>query len=322
MHSLFADWYKAVNPSPELAVLERRWAATEELVKSLTAAEAVEFSTFVWRAKATVPLRLASTHKTHDAAMPTRKIDAELRVLAAVALRVSIESGPADIQLTSALALLCGAFGAKEKRLWLDEHLGEATTRIAMLAQSKRGVVAFRLTSPPTLDLLGAGLAKAQASVDALSEQVECLWWAHSRFSRLLVQPYGALGIAMPLVAAVEFANLLRTRPATPELETLLVEVVDQVTGEAGRSISLANSLGALGRDSAAKVAAPVPETARTLCPLISSIAAMGQGKFSAAALDRDFGIKGTTALSAMSLSLQCLRETQLIASISTSAKA
>src|SRR2546427_7705698 len=124
MHELFADWYRTAAPNAARETLLQRWAATSEILDSITTERVAECAGCIARSQLQAPQWFRTVYRTHDEAMPTRGIGEELRVLASIVLRLVFDGGAKGVDgvaAAAALSLLTAAFGMKHEPSWLNE---------------------------------------------------------------------------------------------------------------------------------------------------------------------------------------------------------
>jgi hypothetical protein len=321
MHALFPDWYRVANPTPDSATVESRWAATNEFLQSVTKAEIAQLAAFVCHDSA-VLLRFKDLHKQHDALMPTRHVDEELRILAAAALRVAIETikgGRGDV---AALALLCGSFGESDQPSWLGEHVEAAASHVAGRGQAVRGLAQPPIPDPYDAVAMKAAFDAVTSSLSTVAEANDYLWWAFTKFSAKLGTPYSGMSpMLAALAGAQDLFRFVRHVPAAQETETLLLHVVGEVGGTSASALSLKNVMSALTREQAEKLGRTIPSECGSLCPLHWCISKVAERSSWIAAFEKDFGIKTATTFAPQVIALQALRELSLCASFAESRK-
>ena len=224
-HRDFADWYRMASVTPEPELLERRWAAVEEVAPTLSAASIIALlRLFSIRSQGepTAPDFLEAALRKHDAAYSSRGNSEELRVLAGAILRQCIET-ESNNAVAIALGLLSASFGSRAGRLPTAQHLSAAETclaqRAALVRETKppSAVRASNLTKERYEELVpndtfqraalftaiteaaakaasGQGQLQNMMSVwratQVLREELDLLWWLQTKFSRDLKRPF------------------------------------------------------------------------------------------------------------------------------------
>ena len=328
MHTLFTDWYSTVDPAAQREVIQKRWDATAELVESMTIDRVVSLAAYITRDHLEAPEWLRNTHKSHDDVMPTRGIAAELRVLAGAALRVCFDNvpgssspaevddesaGDANLSTAAALALLCGAFGLQNEPSWLSEHLRAGAKYIAVTAsQIRQTATPLKVSTPLSVDALNSVLASVQDRLNYSDESRDYLWWALSRYSRLLSDRYSNMSPAIAAIAIPSDAfSFARAIPAAPESETLILNTLLDLEGAAEMELSFKNFAVGLGKEKAAKLT-PRQPVCRDLCPVLWAAGAVAAGKTWIKDFEQLFGFRTSTAVSAQAIAIQCFRELSL----------
>jgi hypothetical protein len=319
MHELFSTWYRFADPNAPRETIDKRWAATEEILASVTKEEVTELAVYIARTKREAPERLSTTHKKHDEQMPSREIEEELRVLAAVVLRIALErSDNHQVSIVAALSLLTGAFGMKDEPRWLEEHLGAATRCLSEAGRQVRKPgeqVAISSVSPESVN---AALTSAQTMIDAVGEANNYLWWAFTKHSRLLDVAYESLPLpVVALVAPADLFGFVRKVPVAPETETLLLHVLLEMPGTRDTELSWKNYFSGLNRDYAQRITKSVPAACSALCPVLWCVAAIADAKTWQNAFEKDFGIRTAAKFPLQSIAIQALRELCLVKALS-----
>lgn len=321
MHEQFPDWYQVADPNASRETITKRWAATEEHLASVTQEKVAELAGYITRSQIEEPEWFQKVYKKHDDVMLTRNVGAELRVLAGIVLRITLENGDEDeaeteeegreVSISAALALLVGAFGMKEEPKWLREHLVAAARQLSRTGHAMREVTAdFSVDSPLTAEGVNDALRAVQTRMDAVTEENNYLWWAFVKRSQLLNDEYAKLTPSVvALAASVEIFALVRWVPAAAETETLLLHVLLSTPGGSDTDLSFKNYFTGLGRERAQRLSRPVPPACTTLCPIMSAISAVAEGKKWLADFEKMFGIKTTTSFPPHSVALQLFRE-------------
>lgn len=295
--------------------LERRWLATETCLASLSDAQVAELATSIVRREPASPEWFRQIYKAADDVMPTRAIDEEMRVLAAVVLRISVENND-DTSTTAALALLAAAFGMKDEPTWLGEHLKEAAKSLSERGRNLRQVSRPSTVADLTLEAVGKSIERVENLVESLSEANNCLWWAFTKRSESLDLDYRVVGIpAIAVAAPADLFRVVSQIPAAPEAETILLHVVSDTAGTGERDFSFKNYISALGRDQASSLRVEVPQACALLCPLMWAVSAAAGGKPWASDFEKRFKLKTATTFSLEAIALQGFRELCLIES-------
>jgi hypothetical protein len=302
MHRMFTDWYQQVRPAADRQTIERRWAGIEGCLTSLDFSRLADLSACVARRTSSVEW-FREVLKGADEVMPTRGVDEEVRVLAAVVLRLSVEQQD-DKSVVAALGLLTGAFGTKDEPDWLGEHRREAAKELARVGREDRQVT--QTTQIAELSIAGVNAA--------IRETNDCLWWAFTGYSAALKLDYKTLGLpGAALVAPVELWQVIRTVPHSPETEALLLHVLFDIAGDGGKEYSFKNHLSALGREQAQAIRKQLPAQWAVLCPVLWAIAAVADGRSWITEFEKLFKFRSTAIFNSSAVAIQVLREACLI---------
>lgn len=311
MHQMFSDWYRTVQPTADRQAIERRWAATEECLSSLTTKQVTDLARYIaGRATSQSVEWMRAVYKSHDDVMPTRDIDEEMRVLAGVVLRLALERGTGNAS-TASLALLTAAFGMKDEPKWLGEHLAAAARHLSTAGRSARERSQALTVSDANPESINGALSDVQRLIDSLSESNDALWWAFSKHSRLLTDSYSRLGMPIAALAApIDAFESVKIIPPAPEFETLLLHIVLEASLSTDTSFSLRNYASGLGAERAKRLAHSVPSDCEALCPVMWMISVLAKDHKSwMTDFDKLFKFKLTTTFPVTAVSIQLFRE-------------
>jgi len=139
-HSHFADWYRSAALAPPAGLLDKRWAAVEDVANTSDAARVLklaELFTLPNVNESNVPEGLREVFQTHDDTFQFRDNLRELQVLAGAILRLIIEQR-GGLSPLAALALVCGGFGSREATLVERGHLDLAQRFLVQLSTTAR----------------------------------------------------------------------------------------------------------------------------------------------------------------------------------------
>ncbi|SRR6266849_2928425 len=316
MHELFPDWYRVADPNATREVVAKRSDATDEVVGSITKKQAAELAGYIARPRQEAPAWFQKTYKTHDELMLTRAIDAELRILAGITLRVTLEpmrqtGAGGEVPVAAGLSLLTGAFGMKDEPTWLKEHLHAAAEGLSKVGRQVRHTHGpLSVATPLTPESVNEAFGSTKTAMDAIAEMNDYLWWALTKHSRLLTQTYESLPPeVVALTAPADLFHYVRTVPVAPETETLLLHVLLQMSGARETEFSFRNYVSSFGRERAEKLVQPCPSACTVLCPIMWSISAIASAKTWQSEFEKFFGFRTATKFPAQSMTIQFLRE-------------
>lgn len=315
MHALFSDWYQVIDPLAPRETIEKRWAATEECLEGLDMGKVAELATYVALVQPQTLSWFRAVYKKHDDVMKTRGVDEEIRLLAAVVLRVAIERED-DLAVLSALCLLTGVFGRSDQPKWLEEHLNEAARTLAAMGRSVREFAETgEISSTADGDEHNRFLEATVAMIKTLRESNDFLWWAFTGHSLTLGESYSGLsGPTLAVTAPADLIGFSRMLPLSAEAETLLLHVVME-RAELDAKYSFKAYASSLTRAQAQKLARPVPAKCQLLCPILWVLQVSSEGKAWQTEFERLFKIKTSTPIPMPAFTLQFLRELCLLRS-------
>jgi hypothetical protein len=263
IHPDFADWYRTAAVTVPEGLLPKRWAGIETILKKPTAQLIAALArTYVVgdAAGAFVPEGFREAFKAQDESFPTRDNFPELRVLAGAVLRQVIESNN-RLSVFAALAITCGAFGARSTGIPERSHLEAAERFLVAHASALRRTSAQStaqtapISKKRVVELLpdalfaqnaianmkdqfqnafveiGTALTRTQEVVDALShtvrvreEELNVLWWVQNAVSRHLNRSFKEIGPAAgSIIFAVELAELTTFVPGPIAMSAVLI---------------------------------------------------------------------------------------------------
>jgi hypothetical protein len=235
-----------------------------------------------------VPADFREAFKKHDTSFPLRDNLQELRILAGATLRTIIEED-GDMAPLAALAMVCGAFGPRLPVVPEPEHVETAESFLIRLSSAAHSTPLpdelsvpsftkakfgktltenlfaqpaslrdpllttlheFASTLASSLEQAGAAIAALTRVVRVREEEVNILWWLHSRFSAREKKPFSEIGyVAGALQFPLELAALTLSVPGPESISAILARSLQE--GGAPSSfepITIASATNALSR--------------------------------------------------------------------------
>lgn len=330
MHELFTDWYLTADPNASRDVIVKRWTAVYAAARALTTETSLSLAAFVVRPSLEVPVWFQDLLKSHDEVMRTRNIEAELRVLAAITIRLLVEpqeeaeEGEDEedeidpgVAIVASFALLSGSFGMPVPG-WLSEHLQALASFLSSEGAEKRNLSGARRLETVTPASVNESLVHLGKRIDLAMEVNTYLWWFVTGYSGTMAAKYSSI---VPSVAALAMSKdlslLMETTPPLPEIETLLLHAVSLLKDGETAGLSLKSHIGALGK-SAEDLLEVIPEACRLLCPLGWAVGASVREKAWISEFEKTFGFKAAATFSSQQIALQYFRELSFIRSLSS----
>lgn len=311
MHDLFADWCHDADPAATPEIINKRWAATDEVLKGLTKPQAADLARFATGRQANPPAILQA-YKRHDETMRTRGVDEELRRMAAAVLHIACEQPP--LAPVAALVLLCSAFGAATEPPWLTEHMRKAADTLVESGRDARGVSGpATVADPLNAAAVNSALVPVGKTLTTLAESNDCLWWALTQHSRVLKVPYKELSaLLVALAAPLDLLSFARSVPMGPEAETLLLHTMAGAASSSDPPIALRNYFSGIPRDRVEALKQSLPEACSGVCPIMWLLRAVVDAKNWQEEFEQRFGFGVGGKFHVHAVALQHLRESCL----------
>jgi hypothetical protein len=152
IHASFADWYRSAALTPPAGLLEKRWAAVEELARTATAETALGLLRLFALPRSderAAPKGFSEAFRNHDDTFPNKDNLQELRVLAGAVLRMIIEHKFTAATM-AALGLVCASFATRTAFISTKDHL-DASERFLLTEGAAERQVQVTTIAPPAL---------------------------------------------------------------------------------------------------------------------------------------------------------------------------
>lgn len=340
----FADVYKASQFSLEPANMTLREKSLKAFVGDYSDDDCIGAAKVHLGIKDQAFLdRLVELVRKDDPSFSIVTDEREARVIATGFLAAMIERG--DVE--ACLCLLCGSVAGKRTGEFQPELREIARRRLIELAVNERttdkikagkgfsakGVLAAVEAWKPTQDVekLGAALKATTSDLEAVStaemkvlgqvndalhaqltfarEEIELLWWHVGGYSTTVEKPYADFPpLAVPVLAGLELAKLVRTRLGPASIAALLQLRLRSV-GDL-KPVTLHSAL------AATKAAVPLQigklEKLEALCPILTSLAAQSDDG-SKSLLKQNYGVGATATFERIDIAMQAFREWTLL---------
>src|SRR5258708_22215427 len=139
MNPSFADWYRPAAIVPAEGLLQRRWAAVEQIASESTVERVIGLLRLfaLPASEIAVPAGLKEAFKAHDETFPMKGDLHELQILAGAVLREIIETNTI-CAIPAALGLACVAFATRREPVPEVEHIDAAEKFLIVQAQAIR----------------------------------------------------------------------------------------------------------------------------------------------------------------------------------------
>jgi hypothetical protein len=307
----FGEFYRLCSIAPSLDLLTIRWKTVVDILSANSLPQLLELTRFLFNPRVSsepVVSLLREKCLLADPSFPSHDADLELRVIAAVALLQTLDSGSKFSDIL-ALGIISGACKGQRTLAPFSRLLERASSLAAArgIEIRKREPVTLgavnlpkrhledlkKVAADPTIIRDGAAVAIQEAIsgvgkvydaaktavsevdlvLETLAEETNILWWVLSEYSRDLNKPLTSLAApTAALAVARELADLTCGSPGPRAAVSFLTRQL-QHTSKNSEPVSLSDAIGTMTAEWRETLKNKYTQKPLDLCPVVQAVA-------------------------------------------------